>query len=145
MNLATHISFAAYTERAHPFVFGTFSDSLKQTHSISTQSRLTYENALKRLMLEPTTRSIVVVPAGESDEFMGWAVASPSYLAYVYVRHCYRRKAGLHLGTALIELATGNRATPFAIWTNDASRMAASGFPIRYDLDEHERFKALAR
>jgi hypothetical protein len=127
-------------------VFGTFANSMRSTASISPESRVVYERALKRLLLDPSSRAIVVTPAGEPAELMAWAVASTSALAYVYVRHCYRRgKIGAHLGTALIEMATGSRSTPAAIWTTDASHMAANGFPIRYDLDEHEKFKQLAR
>jgi len=144
--IASHLAFAEYTEAAHGFVFGTFSHSLRETPGNSAESRLTYEHALKRLLRTPGTKTVMVTPAGESGELMGWAVATESALIYVYVRYAYRRaKLGAHLGTALIELVTGNRATPAAIWTLDASRMAAAGYPIRYDLDENEKLRQLAR
>lgn len=146
MNAAGHLAFAEYSPASHPFVFATFVDSMRETPAIGADARRLYDHALKRLLREPGTRTVVVTPAGSPDEFMGWAVASPTALVYAYVRHAYRRgKLGAHLGTALIELVTGNRATPAAIWTLDASRMAASGFPLRYDLDENERFRQLAR
>jgi hypothetical protein len=76
---------------------------------------------------------------------MGWAVAMPDALAFAYVRFAYRRgKLGMHLGSQLIALVAGETAKA-AIWTMDASRMADHGFPIRYDLDAHEQFTALAR
>ena len=144
--IVSHLAFAEYSESAHPFVFGTFQDSLRGTPSISADNRRLYEHALKRLLLDASTKTALVTPAGAPDELMGWAVASPTALIYVYVRFGWRRgKPGAHLGTALIELVTGNRQTPAAIWTMDASRMAASGYPIRYDLDENERFRQLAR
>ena len=145
-SISGHLAFAEYTERAHPFVFGTFAASLRDTPSVTAENRRLYEHALKRLLREPGTKTAMVTPAGESDELMGWAVASETALVYVYVRFAYRRgKLGAHLGTALLELVTGNRSTPAAIWTMDASRMAAAGFPLRYDLDENERFRQLAR
>ena len=108
--------------------------------------RQDYESALKRLMRDPSTVAAVVTPRGDRDEFMGWAVATPTCLVYVYVRFPYRRgRIGAHVGTALIEAVTGRRETSAAIWTLDASRMAAHGYPIRYDLEENLRFKQLAR
>jgi hypothetical protein len=144
--ISGHLAYAEYSEHAHPFVFGTFACSLRDTPGITAENRRLYEHALKRLLREPGTRTVLVTPAGEPDELMGWAVASPTALVYVYVRFHYRRgKLGPHIGTALIELVTGDRASPAAIWTTDASRMAAHGFPLRYDLDENERFRQLAR
>jgi len=145
-SICGHLAFSEYTEAAHPFVFTTFADSMRETRSIGADNRRLYEHALKRLLREPGTRTVLATPAGEPDELMGWAVAMPTSLVYVYVRWAYRRgKLGAHLGSALIELATGKRATTAAIWTIDASRMAAHGYPISYDLDEHERFRQLAR
>lgn len=147
MGAFQHLSLVEYTDAARPFVFSTFADSMADTPGICAENRRLYEFSLKRLLREPGTRTALVTPHGSPDEFMGWAVASPTSLVYVYVRHHYRRGKILqtHVGTWLIEVVTGSRETPVAIWTTDASRMAASGFPLRYDLDENEKFRQLAR
>lgn len=146
MCIRGHTEYHVYTDAHRPFVFGTFQESLTETPSITSDTRRLYEHALKRAMMDPSTRAVVLVPRGAPDEFLGWAVASDTALLYVYVRFPYRRgKLGEHLGTSLIERVTLDREMPLAIWTMDASRMAASGFPFRYDLDENERFRQLAR
>lgn len=139
-----HLAFRALADDAMPWVFGTFAESLRATRDIRAEDRLLYEHALKRLLKEPVTKAVALTPNGEPGELMGWAVATPTSLVYAYVRYPYRRgKLGAHLGTALIrEVYAGEAA---AIWTVDASRMAAAGFKLRYDLDQHEAFKQLAR
>ena len=146
MCLSPHLAFSAYSEAAHPFVFGTFARSLRGTESISPSDRITYEHAIKRLLRDPGTRAAMVTPAGEPDELMAWAIGSEGCLVYAYVRYEYRLgKIGSHIGRELIEFVAGGRPCPAAIWTIDASRMAAHGYPIRYDLDRNQQLRQLAR
>lgn len=147
LHMRDHVSFRGYTDSARAFLFSTFSDSLRETPGMDAGKRSTYERALERALRAPDTRTALVTPSGSPDELLGWAVSVPTALVYVYVRFPYRRGKllGMHLGTDLIERVTGDRSTPVALWTLDASRMAAHGYPIRFDLDEHERFKQLAR
>lgn len=149
----SHLVFTPYHADARAFVFSTFSESLRQT-GVDRTDRLAYERAMGRAMLEPDARTCIVSPAGHPEEFLGWSVALPDALLYVYVRFDYRRgkcapvlgEEGRHIGHRLIKHVDGVWSqVPAALWTKDASRMAAAGYPIRYDLDQHERFRQLAR
>lgn len=146
----SHLVFSPYSADARAFVFSTFAASLGVDHRQQVRS----ERALRRAMLDPGARAVVVHPASHPEELFGWAVALPSCLVYVYVRHDYRRSRlatvlgdeGRHIGSQLIKHVDGVWQTvPAALWTADVSRMAAAGYPIRYDLQEHERFEQLAR
>jgi hypothetical protein len=153
-NLMSHLAFSPYTEAAHAFVYSTFWDSLRVGADLSKDERVACERALKRAMLDPSTKAVLAHPAGHQEELFGWAVSTPDFLAYVYVVHSYRRSAladvmgddGRHLGSQLIRHVDGVwPVVPAALWTRDSSRMAAAGYPIRYDLDQAERFMRLAR
>lgn len=156
-----------YDERAHAFrpyerdrdrrfVFGTFLPAVGDTPGTMSDSREAHGRALERVLRGPDVRAVVLTPSGSPDELMGWAVATSRALVFVHVAYQYRRgRLGFHYGSALVEAATGadgrhfwaemhgcvhkGPAIPCALWTRAASRMAAKGFPWRYDLDEHEK------
>ena len=138
------------------FVMGTFWASLRDNPGVRKDERETYERALARALRDPGATSCVVSPAGEPEEMIGWAVALPGLrnvalpaLAFAYVHYKFRRGRflGHHFGRDIIGRVarTEGNVLPLAIWTRAASRMAAKGFPARYDIDEHERFINLAR
>jgi len=142
----THVDLLRYSESAHhPFVFATFSDSLRS--STDWNSRRQLEHALHRALLDPESSTAVATPKGRPDELLGWAVSLRGALFYAYVRFPYRMsKIVRHVGDGLIREVCGQApGVRAALWTLDASRMAAHGYPIRYDLDAHNEFKQLAR
>lgn len=151
MNLLDHQTIG---DEARPFVFSTFAASLRQSDVPSADIE-TYSNALERALRAPETRTTLVFPSGHPDEFLGWAVSTPDRLVYAYLRFDYRRSKmrnvlgmeGIHLGSQIIDRVSDPLwlQIPSALWTRDASRMAASGYPIRYDLDQNEQFKQSAR
>lgn len=148
MSLAGHLDYAPIEQRHMAFVMGTFWESVREQPNVEAVSRQTYERALARTLRAPDTRSVVVSPSGYPDEMIGWAVAMPTCLVFAYVRYPDRRgRLGHHFGADIIGRVArfGGGVLPLAIWTRAASRMAAKGFPARYDIDEHERFLKLAR
>jgi hypothetical protein len=167
-SLATKIVIHVYDERTHAihpyddstdrrFVFGNF------LPSIQPEQRDIYGTALKRLLRSPDTTAIVLTPATARDELMGFSVATPDALVFVYVAYAYRRgRVGFHYGSELARVATRNqdrslhgemhglhlmasKPIPCALWTRAASRMAGKGFPWYFDLDQNEKLKELGR
>lgn len=138
-------------ESARPFVFATFAKSL----GFNGDEAKLLTHALDHVLRLPEAQTSVVSPRGHAEEFFGWAVAIPSCLVYAYVRFDYRRsklraalgEEGRHLGSKLIDSVGGDEwaQVPAAIWTVDASQMAASGYPIRYDLEQNSKLKQLVR
>lgn len=143
--MCSHVDMLRYDETLHhPFVFSTFSDSLRSRYS--KDARVELEHALMRALLDPEVRTAMATPHGKPDALNGWAVGLRGVLLYAYVRFPYRcSKIVPHVGSSLIREVCDGDTICSALWTIDASRMAAHGFPIRYDLDEHSRFLQLAR
>jgi hypothetical protein len=139
------ITVGPLTADGYPFVFSTFGESLRRAHDGRDIALL--RSALQRALRDVDCSAVVATPAGDANELLGWAVGMRGALLYAYVRFPYRRsKLGFHrLGDRLIGAVVGNGTIPSALWTRDASQMAAAGYPIRYDLDAHERFRQLAR
>jgi hypothetical protein len=139
------ITIGPLTPRGYAFVFSTFGDSLR--HTDDARDIILLRNALQRALRDTDCAAVVATPASDNDELLGWAVGMRGALLYAYVRFPYRRsKLGFHrLGDRLISSVVGDGTVPSALWTRDASQMAAAGYPIRYDLDAHERFRQLAR
>ena len=139
------ITIGPLTPTGYAFVFSTFGESLR--HVGGGYDIMLLRNALQRALRDVECSAVVATPAGDSDELLGWAVGMRGALLYAYVRFPYRRsKLGFHrLGNRLISAVVGDGTIPSALWTRDASQMAAAGYPIRYDLDAHERFRQLAR
>ena len=143
--ISRHLEHVAITREHYPFVVGTFSDCLQAESWMTSESRHVHERALLRALRDPSALAIVVTPRGYPDELIGWSVAMPTALLFAYVRYPFRRgRLGHHFGTDLIERVCQSWV-PCAVWTRAASRMAAKGFPTRYDIDEHEKFLQLAR
>jgi len=139
------ITIGPLAANGYAFVFSTFGESLR--HTEGGRDVMLLRNALQRALRDTDCAAVVATPAGDTDELLGWAVGLRGSLLYAYVRFPYRRsKLGFHrLGDRLISAVVGDGPIPSALWTHDASQMAAAGYPIRYDLDAHERFKTLAR
>lgn len=144
--MCSHVDIIRYSEAVHhPFVFSTFCDSLRSSHDFNSVRKL--ENSLRRALIDPDASTAVATPKGEPDELLGWAVGLRGILLYAYVRFPYRQgKIIKRVGDTLIRMvANGETGYRAAMWTLDASRMAAHGYPIRYDLDAHCEFTKLAR
>lgn len=144
--MCSHVDLIHYAEDDHhPFVFSTFCDSLRR--DVDFNARRMLENSLRRALLDPDVKTAVATPRGKRDELLGWAVGLRGALLYAYVRFPYRMsKIVKHVGDSLIrEVCCPDVGVRAALWTLDASRMAAHGYPIRYDLDAHNAFRQLAR
>ena len=143
--MCSHVDMVPYSEAVHhAFVFSTFADSLRK---LCTSGEIrSLELSLRRALIDPAAKTAVAIPRDSWDEFLGWSVALDGVLVYAYVRFPYRQsKIVSHLGDSVIRHVCPDGCVRAAMWTLDASRMAAHGYPIRYDLDEHNRFRGLAR
>lgn len=132
---------------ARNFVFSTFDFSVGKSTCDGAANTRSLDRAFARALHDPGVNAVVMTPLGVRDEFLGWAVALADYLVYAYVRYDYRRRRiiGLPLGTMLIKHVVPKPVIPCALWTQDASDMAAAGFPLRYDLRARAAFTALER
>jgi len=152
-----HLDYSRIQPQHLQFVCGTFSDAVRETPGTKSETWTLGERALTRAIRDPQAKTCVVFPAGYPDELIGWALSMPTCLVFAYVRYSHRRGRvlGHHFGIDLLTRVANlpivdaafdaDASVPVAIWTRSASRMAARGFPIRYDLDEHEKFLQLAR
>jgi hypothetical protein len=148
--IGSHLTYSAVGEPHMRFVVGTFWASLRDNPGVRVDERNVYERALARVLRDPGASTCVVCPVGAPDEMIGWAVALPTALIFAYTHYRFRRGRflGHHFGRDMVGRVSSSKSDdvlPLAIWTRAASRMAGKGFPIRYDLDEHEKFINLAR
>jgi len=144
--MCSHVDMVPYSDDVHhAFVFSTFADSLRKL-CMSGEIR-SLELSLRRALIDPSCKTAVAIPHDSWDEFLGWSVSLGDVLVYAYVRFPYRMsKIVSHVGDSLIRhVCSDDGSVRAALWTLDASRMAGHGYPIRYDLDEHNRFRQLAR
>jgi hypothetical protein len=146
--LEEHLEYSKFDGDGAQFARVTFRESIRTMPGMTSEIRAAYDRAFARVLRDPTARAEVVTPRGYPDQKFGWAVSLPSCLVFAYVRYEARRgRLGHHFGMPLIRRVWSDlgNVIPICIWTHAASRMSKRGVPLRYDLDEHEKFLQLAR
>lgn len=127
------------------FVNGTFTASLRdssgESQSYTSQVKQAYHSLLDASK-RPGFEGVIATPETDSDQFLGWAAANEWCFVFCYVRALYRKGAlGVHLGREMIgRVVPSGGALVMPVWTWSASRAAAQGYPVRYDLDVRDRF-----
>jgi hypothetical protein len=141
--LDSAIEYEPIGSRHRPWVVCTLLSSVRETPCLGRELQL-IEDALTRALDSKMTKTVIASPSGHPDVFLGYAIALGDALLFAYVRYANRRgRLGHRFGSDLIGRVIDGRTSahiPVILWTRAASRMAANGYPIRFDLDEYEKF-----
>lgn len=128
--IAAH-TFGRIQDVHFPLVRGSFVRAVSEMEPDPAAARIYLHKIIHRVLVDPSTRTVVASPIGYPEEHIGWAVATPSALVFAYVKKNFRRRG---LGTTLVaQVLESSGPIRVAYWTRAAGRMALDDYPIVHD------------
>lgn len=143
-----HVFLSAHTfgpiQAAHfPLVRSSFVRAVSEIEPDPAASRILLHKIIHRVLVDPSSRTVVASPVGYPDEHIGWAVALGGALVFAYVKKDFRHRG---LGTVLVsQVLDPDGPIRVAYWTRAAGRMALGGYPIVHDMSAQAELARFAR